>query len=173
MTFNETLSQRYSCRDYSDRPVDRRLLGEILEAARLAPSACNRQPWRFIVIDRPDDTAGREAVTAAYGRPWIATAPAYIIACGLPAEGWTRPFDEHSHIDVDIAIAVEHLCLSATEHGLATCWVCNFDPAVLRGKLGLDDKLTPVAILPVGYPASDKIPAKNRKQPEEIITWRD
>ena len=158
MNFNETLSQRYSCRDYSDRPVDRRLLGEILEAARLAPSACNRQPWRFIVIDRPDDTAGREAVTAAYG---------------LPAEGWTRPFDEHSHIDVDLAIAVEHLCLSATEHGLATCWVCNFDPAVLRGKLGLDDKLTPVAILPVGYPASDKIPAKNRKQPEEIITWRD
>ncbi len=112
-------------------------------------------------------------MTAAYGRPWIATAPAYIIACGLPAEGWTRPFDEHSHIDVDLAIAVEHLCLSATEHGLATCWVCNFDPAVLRGKLGLDDKLTPVAILPVGYPASDKIPAKNRKQPEEIITWRD
>ena len=68
MTFNETLSQRYSCRDYSDRPVDRRLLGEILEAARLAPSACNRQPWRFIVIDRPDDTAGREAVTAEIGR---------------------------------------------------------------------------------------------------------
>lgn len=173
MTFNELLTQRYSCREYSDRPVDRRLLGEVLEAARLAPSACNRQPWRFIVVDRADDARGRSAVAEAYARPWIATAPAYIIACGVPAEGWVRPFDNHSHIDVDLSIAVEHLCLAAADRGLGTCWVCNFDPAVLSRELPLDPSLVPVAILPIGYPASDKIPAKNRKQPDEIIQWRD
>ena len=94
-------------------------MASLLEAARLAPSACNRQPWRFMVIG-PDDTAGREAVLASYPREWLATAPYYIVVCGVPAEAWVRPHDGHNHIDIDIAIATEHICLQAsTSEGAA------------------------------------------------------
>lgn len=170
--FSRLISGRYSCRAYSPEVPAEEKIDYILEAARLAPSACNRQPWRFIVIP-PTDAEGRRAVAAAYSREWIATAPYYIVVCGVPAEGWVRPFDNHSHIDVDASIATEHMCLAATAEGLATCWVCNFDPAVLAEGLGLDAELVPIVILPVGYPAEgSKVPAKTRKASEDIIIRR-
>ncbi|MDE6311928.1 MAG: nitroreductase family protein [Muribaculaceae bacterium] len=170
-SFRSLVLERYSCRNYdSARPVTPQLISDVLEDARLAPSACNRQPWEFWVI--LNDSKAREAVLASYGREWLATAPAFIICMGREEEGWVRPFDSHSHIDVDLSIAAEHICLSATEHGLGTCWVCNFDPDVLRRGLEIPAGLRPVAIIPIGYPAEgSKVPEKKRKAPEEIIRW--
>lgn len=159
---------RYSCRAYSDRIPAAGQIRQILEDAHMAPSACNRQPWRIMVIG-PDDAEGRQAIAAAYDRAWISQAPYYIIVCGVADEVWVRPFDNKNHLDVDIAILTEHICLCATDAGLASCWVCNFDPAVLTAKIEFPQGVTPVAILPLGYAASPEIPAKKRKELDDIL----
>lgn len=171
-SFAALVASRYSCRAYSDRPVADADLAYILEQVRLAPSACNRQPWRIMVIGA-DDAEGRAAVVASYEREWIRTAPLYVVMLGVPSEGWVRSFDGHSHIDVDLAIATEHLCLAAAACGLGSCWVCNFDPEKLRAGLNIDDSLVPVAIVPLGHPAEGThAPEKKRKELSEILIKR-
>ncbi|MBO4943436.1 MAG: nitroreductase family protein [Muribaculaceae bacterium] len=159
---------RYSCRSYSDRIPTAGQIREVLETAHMAPSACNRQPWRLMVIG-PDDEEGRQAVAAAYNRPWILSAPYYVIVCGVADEAWVRPFDNKCHVDVDVAILTEHICLAASEAGLATCWVCNFDPAELTSKIEFPQGVDPVVILPTGYPATTDIPEKKRKELDDIL----
>ena len=93
--------------------------------------------------------------------------------CGVPSEAWVRPADGHNHVDVDVSIATEHLCLAATALGLGTCWVCNFNPDVLSSGLGLDRSIVPVAIVPLGHPAEGTAaPAKRRKELGEILLER-
>ena len=83
-----------------------------------------------------------------------------------------RQYDGKNHTDVDVAIAVEHICLSAASLGLGTCWICNFDPELLGRKLGLPEDAVPVAIIPIGYPEPDAVvPQKNRKTFDEIVKW--
>lgn len=91
------------------------------------------------------------------------------LAC-LP-EAWTRHEDGKSHADIDLAIAIEHLCLAAAEQGLGTCWVCNFHVERCRELFRLPDGLCPVAIIPIGYPATPEIPEKKRKPMADI--WED
>ncbi len=160
--------RRFSCRDYSERVPAAADMEYIAECARLAPSACNRQPWRFLTIE-PGDEKGRRAVAEAYNRSWIATAPIYIVVCGLPAEAWTRPDDGKNHLDVDLAIVAEHICLAAADRGLGTCWICNFNPAKLTVELELPCGTVPMAIIPIGYPASDSIPEKKRRDYGELL----
>lgn len=165
----DIFKERYSCRSYSERPVEREKLMAVLEAAQYAPSACNKQPWTFLVVD---DEPGRQAVAKSYGRDWIMTAPMYIIVFGHHNEAWHRPCDGKDHTDIDIAIAVEHLCLKAAEEGLATCWVCNFDPKVIVEEYGVSEGIEPIAILPLGYAAEGtNAPVKKRKTLEEIVKW--
>ena len=145
--FYNLSERRYSCRGYSDRPVTRDLIMAVFDAVRLAPSACNRQPWKFLVIDTPEL---RHAIQKSYDREWFDSAPVYVV----------------------VSIAVEHFCLAATTLGLGTCWVCNFDPAVLVEALSLPEGVEPMAIIPVGYPLDDtSIPVKKRKALEEIVKW--
>lgn len=158
---------RYSCREYSARPVSDATLMDVIDMARLAPSACNRQPWIFLIVESDDE---RRAILESYPREWIASAPRFILALGDHSAAWHRPADGKDHTDVDVAIAVEHLCLAATALDLATCWVCHFDPAVVRSAFRLPDHLEPVAIIPIGYPADPaSIPAKKRKPLAEIV----
>ncbi len=173
MTVTETIAARYSCRAYNpDRLPEQAKIDAIVEAARLAPSACNRQPWRFALIGR-DDEEGRQAIFAAYPREWVLSAPLHIVACAVPAEAWVRPADSKNHSDVDVAIATEHICLEASAQGLGTCWICNFDPAVLTAGLALPEGAVPVAVIPVGYAADGaEAPAKKRKATDEILLVR-
>lgn len=160
-------AHRYSCRSYAPAPVPADAMTAVLDVVRLAPSACNRQPWMFIIADGEDE---RQAVIDSYTRDWIKTAPEYIIACGVHDEAWHRQSDGKDHTDVDVSIAVEHLCLAATSLGLATCWVCNFDPEIIRKAFRLPEGMEPIAIIPIGYPAdTDVIPAKKRKAMDEIV----
>ncbi len=166
-TFDTLCATRYSCRAYSAEAVPESLLRAVLDDARLAPSACNRQPWRFAIVR---SAQGRSCVQQAYNREWFASAPLYIIMCAVPAEGWVRPDDNKNHTDIDVAIATEHFCLAASAHGLGTCWVCNFKPEVLAEGLGLPEGLVPVAIMPLGFPAEGiKIPAKVRRGLDDNI----
>lgn len=172
MNLDTIMRERFSCRKYSEYVPSKAEIEALLEAARIAPSACNRQPWHFTVITAADE-AGRQAVRKAYDREWIATASTYIVVSGTPATAWVRPYDEHNHVDIDIAITTEHICLKATEIGLATCWICNFDPKVLAEELGMGDDVKPMVIIPVGKPAEGTvIPEKTRKQLSETVTWR-
>ncbi len=168
-SFDALCASRFSCRSYSPAEVVDEILKAILEDARLAPSACNRQPWRFVVVK---SDAGRETVRASYDRPWFADAPLYILMCGVPADGWVRADDGKNHTDIDVAIATEHVCLAAEAHGLGSCWVCNFKPEVLAG-LDLPDGVVPVAIIPLGYPGEGVgAPAKVRRVLEETVLYR-
>lgn len=165
------MNERYSCRAYDlgRDTLDPDLISDVIDAARIAPSACNRQPWLFMVVEGPE---AREAVAAAYSRDWIRTAPAYIIALGIPGEAWHRPADGKDHTDVDVSIAIEHICLAASSLGLGTCWVCNFDPDTLRRGFNIPDQYEPIAIIPIGYPApGSPATAKNRKHTDQIVKW--
>lgn len=163
------MSQRFSCRSYDlGRTVDHDLIAAVLDAARIAPSACNRQPWQFLVVDSEE---ARNIISLAYPRDWVRTAPAYIIAFGDHPSAWHRG-DGKDHTDVDLAIAVEHICLAATALGLATCWICNFDPHIISDAFNAPEGLEPIAIIPIGYVAPDcPVPAKKRKTTEEIVKW--
>lgn len=159
--------QRYACRSYSPAPVADDTLMAVLDVARLAPSACNRQPWLFVIADSRDE---REAVARSYSRDWIKTAPVYIIACGRHDKAWHRQSDGKDHTDIDIAIAVEHLCMAATALHLATCWVCSFDTEIIRSAFRLPDGIEPIAIIPLGYPAEGSVtPAKDRLPLTDIV----
>lgn len=106
----------------------------------------------------------------AYDREWFHTAPLYIVCLKDNSACWTRSYDSKAHGDIDVAIATEHLCLAATERGLGTCWVCNFDPAVMR-ELFPEPNLEAVAIIPIGHIAPDcPRNEKRRKGMEEILS---
>ena len=165
MTFRNLCSARYSCRAYDNKPVETEKLAYVQECVRLAPSAVNRQPWHFITVTDP---AQLQAVKDAYHRDWIQGVPAIIVCCKNEEMAWTRRYDSHNHADIDLAIAIEHLCLAATEMGLGTCWVCNFDINQLRSTFSLPTGLEPCALIPIGYPADEKPAEKVRKDISEI-----
>jgi len=166
MQFSELVAKRYSVRAYKPDLVEDEKLQRVLEAARLAPTAANRQPFQFIVIH----TAGREEeLGRIYRGTWLTQAPIVICACGLPAQGWVRR-DGRSYCDVDVAIAMDHLILAATDLGLGTCWIGAFDPAATREILGLPDDAEPIAFTPLGYPADEPRP-KRRKPLEELVRY--
>lgn len=138
----------------------------ILDCVRLAPSAVNSQPWKFIVLKTDE---ARERLYPYYDRPWFREAPIVIICCADHTQSWKRRSDGKDHADIDVAIATEHLCLAAAEQGLGTCWVCNFDVEGTRKAFSLPDGLEPVALVPLGYPAGDDAPGKSRKPLDEIV----
>ncbi len=171
MSFADIANARYSCRNYDrNRIVERNILTSIIQSAQIAPSACNRQPWTFILIDDQCDASCREAIIESYNRPWVGSAPAFIVACGDHNQAWHRPADGKDHTDVDLSIAIEHICLAATDAGLGSCWICNFDKEKITKKLNIPSNIEPIAIIPIGYPI-DNAPAKNRKELEQIIKW--
>lgn len=164
MKLLELIRNRYSCRNYKPTGVEQEKLDYIMECVRLAPSACNKQPWTFRIVTEEED---RRKLSQCYNREWFASAPVMIIASILHDEEWVRGDGKH-HGDIDIAIAVEHLCLAATEQGLGTCWVCNFDAERCKTLLGLSDHEEPAVLIPLGYPA-DEPKDKKRKAINEIV----
>jgi nitroreductase len=164
MEFEELIEKRYSVRAYKPDAVSEVDLEKVLHAARLAPTAANRQPFELIVIH----TAGREAeLGQIYKQEWFVQAPIVICACGCMANTWIRS-DGKSYNDVDVAIAMDHLILAAANLGLGTCWIGAFDPEAARKVLGLPEGVEPVAFTPLGYPADNPRP-KKRKPLSELV----
>lgn len=128
MNILELSKTRFSARKYTDKSVSNEDLAYILECVRMAPSAVNRQPWKFVVVRSKE---AKEQLWQAYDRDWFRTAPLYIVCMKNNSECWTRRYDDKQHGDIDVAIATEHLCLAATERNLGTCWVCNFDTDIM------------------------------------------
>lgn len=167
MEFSDLIARRYSVRAYRPDPVEDDKLRKVLEAARLAPTAANRQPFQIIVIH----TQGREEeLRKIYHREWFVQAPLLICACGVPSQSWVRSADHRRYLDVDVAIVMDHLILEATNLGLGTCWVAAFNAPAARQSLALPDEIEPLIFTPLGYPA-DQLGQKERKPLEDIVRY--
>ena len=166
MEFLELVEKRYSVRGYKPDPVEEEKLQKVLDAARLAPTAVNLQPFQIIVIH----TQGREEeLGRIYGKGWFVQPPLIICACGTPKQSWVRQ-DGKNYNDVDVAIVMDHLILAATNEGLGTCWIGAFDADAAREVLGLPDDVEPIAFTPLGYPA--KLPKSKRRKPlSELVRY--
>lgn len=165
MSVLELMKKRCSVRKFQDRPIEREAMLKVLEAGRVAPSACNLQPWHFIVVQD-------QQLKNQLGK-WEAKAPAIIVICGNHQKSWRRQ-DGKDHCDIDVAIAVDHMTLAAADLGLGTCWVCWFDAFQCAQILGLPSHMEPVVLLPIGYPAETSDPQRHdkaRKPLSEIVSW--
>lgn len=170
MEFLDLVNQRESIRDYDpEKPIPDDILKNILEAGRLAPSAANLQPWQFIVIISDEKLA---AVRNSYPRSWFMDAPCILAVTGDINSAWHRA-DGYNSIETDLAIAMDHIIMAATDYGLATCWVGNFDYKKLQTALELKPTEVVFAITPLGYPRNGfrKSGAKNRKNFNEVVKY--
>jgi nitroreductase len=166
MEYFDLISARYSVRAYKSDAVEEEKLLQVLNAARLAPTADNRQPFKIIVIH----TKGREAeLRKIYNREWFTQAPLILCACGIPRLSWVRR-DQRRYLDVDVAIVMDHLILAATDLGLGTCWIAAFNAAAAREVLGLPDEIEPLIFTPLGYPADAAHP-KERKPLADLVRY--
>ncbi|MBK9964184.1 MAG: nitroreductase family protein [Holophagales bacterium] len=168
MDFQQLIAARRSVRAYRPDPVPDPLLREVLEAARLAPSACNRQPFRVLVIH----TKGREAdLFRIYPKEWFVQAPLVLAVCAVPTEAWVRSrYDGWSAAETDATIATDHMLLAAADRGLGTCWIAAFDPEAAREVLDLPEDVVPVSFTPLGWPADTPGP-KERKPLEDLVHY--
>lgn len=166
MELESVIKERQSVRAYEDRPIPEEKLQKVLESARLAPSANNRQPWKFVVVK--EDKRRQEVAQAANYQTFVGEAPVviaavatnteHVMSCGVP-----------SHL-VDLAIAVDHMTLAAVNEGLGTCWIGAFSQEKVKKILKIPERCRVVALLPLGYP-KEKKGAKIRKSLQEIVCY--
>jgi nitroreductase len=165
MDIHEIIRTRRSVRAYQDRPIPDEVLTRVLDAARMAPSARNIQPWKFVVVKDPGIRA--DLAVAANGQTFVGQAPVVIVAVGLEPDRMmgcgVPPYA------VDVAIAVDHMTLAATAEGLGSCWIGAYSQEDVRSILSIPDSHKVVVLLPVGYPA-DTPEEKQRKPLPEIVS---
>ncbi len=167
MEFFDLISSRYSVRAYKPNPIEDEKLAKILEAARLAPTAANRQPFQVILIH----TEGRKTeLGRIYGQPWFVQPPLILCICGVSSQAWVRSADKRRYLDVDVAIVMDHMILAATDLGLGTCWIAAFNAVAARQALQLPDEIEPLLFTPLGYPADAPGP-KERKPLSELVRY--
>jgi nitroreductase len=167
MTFLELAKRRYSVRAYRADPIEDDKLNAVLEAARLAPTAANRQPIRVLVIR----TEGREEeLKRIYGRDWFVQPPIVLCVCTVDDEAWVRRQDGRTSVDIDAAIVMDHMVMAATSLDLGTCWIAAFAPDAAREVLQLPDGVTPIVFSPLGYPADQPGP-KRRKELADLVKY--
>ena len=166
MEFFKLIAKRYSVRSYLPKPVEDEKINKILEAANLAPTADNRQPFQIIIIH----TKGREEkLKRIYNKDWFVQAPIVICICAVPSQAWSR-MDGKNYCDVDATIVMDHLILAAADLGLGTCWIAAFDPQAAIEILQLPNDVEPIAFTPLGY-FVEKLKRKKRKDLTELVRY--
>ncbi len=164
MSFAELTKSRYSCRHYEDRPVPAEALEAIIEAGRVAPSACNNHPTRIIVCNTAETLEKAAASCPRFERDGsIFGAPAVFIALGQTEDAWVRKYDQMNSSEIDTSIVIDQMMMQATELGLGTCWVCAFNPEILREQFEIPEGLRPISMLTCGYPADSIADAEKRE----------
>lgn len=173
MGFSELANKRQSDRQYQQKPVDRALLLQCLEAARVAPSACNSQPWKFVVVDEPSLVSEMASAAAGMGMNKFAFQAPVIVAVVLEKMNLTARIGsvikDKEYSLLDVGIAVEHFCLQASELGLGTCILGWFDEKKVRKLLKIERRRVPLLIT-VGYP-DGPVRKKVRKKLDEMSCW--
>ena len=168
MDYYEAVQRRLSVRSYKSDPVPEDVLARIIEAGRLAPSAYNLQPWKFIIVKDPE--VRKALVPACRGQASVGEAPVVICACALTEQAWKGMGGYWTAETVDIAIALEHIKLAAAAEGLGTCWVGAYTEAEVKKVLAIPENVKPIALTPLGYPARESKPHP-RKPLSEIVCY--
>lgn len=171
MTFHELIKNRESIRDYDpDHPVEPDKLDRILEAGRVAPSASNRQPWKFYLVSQPENL---ERIRKCYRKTWFEDAPHVLAVAGKSKSAWTRAYDGYNSLETDLTIAMDHMILAAEYEGVGTCWIAAFDPDALKNSGLFEPDETVFAITPLGYPRKGfrKRGQKIRKPLSEVVVY--
>jgi len=164
----EAIQKRRSVRKYKEDPIPEEALLRVLEAARLAPSGKNYQPWKFIIVINKE--LKEKLAQASAGQLFIARAPVIIVGCGFPNNCYARMGRYMKSWSVDVTIALEHLILQAQEEGLGTCWIGSFEEEEVKAILNVPEDVKVLALTPLGYP--DEIPRfRGRKSLDEIISY--
>ncbi len=181
MSVYEIIKQRKSIRKYSSRPIEQEKLERILDAGRLAPSWQNKQCWHFVVVRDKEkiNTLALKSGIISKINFFIKDAPVVIVACADP--NLSGHLNKQNYYLVDVAIAFEHIVLTAAEMGIGSCWLGAFNEDKLRNILEIPENIRVVALSPFGYPAEKQglysktvkifAGSKNRKSLEEIVHW--
>lgn len=168
MPFAELVQARYSVRKFDARPIEEEKLERILEAGRLAPTGCNYQPQRILVLNTDESMEKLRSCTKCHFG-----APTALLVCHNTAESWVRKYDGALSSPVDAVIVATHMMLAAHDAGVGCCWVMHFDPAAVREAFGIPAGVEPAALLVMGYPAEDARPLplhfKTRPQEETVV----
>jgi nitroreductase len=168
----EVIRTRRSVRSYANRPIPPDVLERMRAALRAAPSACNFQPWHFIFV--MEAALRRKLAQCANDQFWMADAPVIVAACGLPGQAYKHMGGRGNSVDIDVAVAVDHLTLAAVAEGLGTCWVGAFDEQRVKRLLAVPETAKVVALIPLGYPTSADLntPLEDarRKPPAEVFS---
>jgi len=179
MSFLSLVNKRYSLRTYSEKPVPRHMIDNCLEAARLAPSACNSQPWRFIVVE--DTELKKKLGDAAFGsisrfNHFAFKAPVLVLIVSERTK-FSAKFGsivkKKNFSLIDIGIAAEHFCLQAAEQGLGTCMIGWFHEKNIKKLLSIPRFRRVELMISLGYPTDENVPAKNRKTINEMSGYNE
>lgn len=177
MTFMELVQRRESCRQYADRPVEKGKIMACMEAARLAPSACNSQPWHFVVA--AGDSLPKQVAACTHDNGMNAFTdhvPVFIAIVEEKAKLISRiasSLPEQAYAPMDIGIAAAHICLQAAELGLSTCIVGWFNDEKLKECLSLPPEKHIRLLIAMGYAATDERHTKIRKPLDEIVQYQE
>lgn len=173
MKFDQILNTRRSVRSFASRRVSEKDIISIIEAARLAPSACNSQTWRFIFVTRREIIRKicHKAMRPVIPNKWLEQAPLVIVGCSqldVIANRVGARVTGIEYYQIDLGIAMEHMVLKATELGLGTCWIGWFDETPVKDILSIPNKIKVSALLAVGYPKEAPGKTRKRKSAEKI-----
>jgi len=167
MELMEAIKRRSSIRNYQNREIEQEKLNLLLEAARLAPSASNRQEWRFIVAK--EFSTRQKLMAAAKGQHFVGEA-AVVLACCAETDNHIMACGQPCY-PIDVAIAIDHITLKAIEEGLGTCWVGAFDENEVKKVLDIPENIRVVELLTIGYPQQVYEVGKNRLDLNEIVMY--
>lgn len=169
MEFLELAKQRYSVRSFSDKKVEKEKVERILESGRVAPTACNNQPQRVLVVQSGEALERWRRCTRCHFNEQLV-----LITCYNRDEIWHRSYDDHDSGDVDASIVTTHLMLEAWEQGIGSTWIMFFDPEAVRAEFNLPENIVPVSALAMGYAAEDCKPSDrhgSKKEASETIIY--
>jgi len=170
MSVFDIMKSRRSVRRYQSKTISDDILTRVLEAARVAPSGKNLQPWKFIVVK--DKEKRKKLAVASNGQSFVAQAPVVIAACGFPDQCYQHQGNYMKSWPIDVSIALDHLMLMAWEEGLGSCWIGAFKETEVKKILSIPEEVKVLALTPLGYP--DEVPRdRGRKELGEIISYEE
>ena len=168
MDFERVISERYSVRSFKQEHLPQIVIDKILEAGHKAPTGCNYQPQRILVLNTDESIANLKNCTKCHFN-----APTAMLICHNKEESWTRKYDGALSSPIDAAIVATHMMLAAQNEGIGTCWVMHFDPAAMREVFNIPQNVEPTALLVMGYPSEDAKPLdlhfQSRPMEETVI----
>ena len=168
MDFERVISERYSVRSFKQEHLPQIVIDKILEAGHKAPTGCNYQPQRILVLNTDESIANLKNCTKCHFN-----APTAMLICHNKEESWTRKYDGALSSPIDAAIVATHMMLAAQNEGIGTCWVMHFDPAAMREVFNIPQNVDPTALLVMGYPSEDAKPLdlhfQSRPMEETVI----